>query len=41
MVCHADALTIVRSALGDSACVRGAAALVLERVPETLAAATG
>jgi predicted NBD/HSP70 family sugar kinase len=39
MVSHADALTVVRSALGDSACVRGAAALVLERVPETLAAA--
>lgn len=39
MACHADTLTIVRSALGDSAGVRGAAALVLERVPETLAAA--
>jgi predicted NBD/HSP70 family sugar kinase len=36
MVCHAESLRIVPSALGDSAGVRGAAALVLERAPEAL-----
>jgi predicted NBD/HSP70 family sugar kinase len=36
MVCHAESLRIVPSALGDSAGVRGAAALVLEGAPETL-----
>lgn len=39
MLCHAESLRIVPSALGDSAGVRGAAALVLEGVPETLALA--
>ncbi|WP_051450438.1 ROK family protein [Actinospica robiniae] len=38
MVSHSDTLSIVRSALGDSASVRGAAALVLERLPEALTA---
>ena len=37
MVCHAESLRIVPSVLGDSAGVRGAAALVLEGAPETLA----
>ena len=36
MTCHTDALKIVPSALGDSAGVRGAAALVLDGLPETL-----
>jgi predicted NBD/HSP70 family sugar kinase len=39
MVCHAQSLRIVPSALGDSAGVRGAAALVLEGAPEALALA--
>jgi len=37
MVCHAEELRIVPSELGDSAGVRGAAALVLEGAPEALA----
>jgi predicted NBD/HSP70 family sugar kinase len=37
MICHTESLRIVRSALGDSASVRGAAALVLEAAPGTLA----
>ena len=40
MPCHAESLRIVPSALGDSAGVRGAAALVLERAAETLALAS-
>jgi predicted NBD/HSP70 family sugar kinase len=36
-VSHAESLNIVTSALGDSAGVRGAAALVLEHMPEALA----
>ena len=39
MICHAQELQIVPSALGDSAGVRGAAALVLEGAPEALALA--
>jgi predicted NBD/HSP70 family sugar kinase len=39
MVCHAESLRIVPSELGDSAGVRGAAALVLEGAPEILALA--
>jgi predicted NBD/HSP70 family sugar kinase len=39
MVCHTESLRIVASELGDSAGVRGAAALVLERAPEALALA--
>jgi predicted NBD/HSP70 family sugar kinase len=38
MSSHTSSLQIVASALGDSAGVRGAAALVLEEVPERLAA---
>ncbi|HEV2347229.1 MAG TPA: ROK family transcriptional regulator [Actinocrinis sp.] len=41
MTCHAESLRIVPSALGDNAGVRGAAALILERAPETLALAQG
>jgi predicted NBD/HSP70 family sugar kinase len=37
MVCHTESLRIVSSALGDSAGVRGAAALVLEEAAEALA----
>jgi predicted NBD/HSP70 family sugar kinase len=40
MRCHTESLRIVRSALGDNAGVRGAAALVLEGAPETLALGT-
>jgi predicted NBD/HSP70 family sugar kinase len=39
MVCHGESLRIVPSELGDSAGVRGAAALVLEGAPEALALA--
>jgi hypothetical protein len=39
MVCHAESLRIVPSELGDSAGVRGAAALVLEGAAEALAMA--
>lgn len=39
-LCHAESLQIVPSALGDSAGVRGAAALLLESAPETLALAS-
>jgi predicted NBD/HSP70 family sugar kinase len=39
MVCHGRSLRIVPGALGDSAGVRGAAALVLEGAPESLALA--
>ena len=38
---HAANLQIVAGALGDSACVRGAAALVLAQAPEMLAALSG
>jgi predicted NBD/HSP70 family sugar kinase len=38
---HAAILQIVAGALGDSACVRGAAALVLAEAPERLAALSG
>jgi predicted NBD/HSP70 family sugar kinase len=38
---HAANLRIVAGALGDSACVRGAAALVLAEAPERLAALSG
>jgi predicted NBD/HSP70 family sugar kinase len=38
---HAANLQIVAGALGDSACVRGAAALVLARAPKMLAALSG
>ncbi len=40
MSSHAHALRIVPSALGDSACVRGAAALVLDSAPERLGGRT-
>jgi predicted NBD/HSP70 family sugar kinase len=41
MVCHAESLRIVPSALGDNAGVRGAAALVLDGAPETLILSQG